>query len=97
MVLFDHLRPQAARGLFGPRPRPKVILFVIFSMFCIYLLASPSSSSSYQVVPWKQPPGSADGSPPEKVLTEGEKKKLYEEKEQRLRDQFAAEYEAAKR
>ncbi|KAH7376385.1 hypothetical protein B0T11DRAFT_20427 [Plectosphaerella cucumerina] len=95
MVLFEHLRPQAARGLFGPRPRPKVILFMVFSMFCIYLLTSQSSGSRYQVVPWKGPPGSSDSSA-EVVLSEAERKKLYEENEQALRDRFAAEYEAAK-
>lgn len=98
--LFDHLRPQAAtRGLFGPRPRPRMVLIAVFSIVCVFLLTSHSSSSSYQAVPWKDPPTSPDGSTeevPEEELSEAQRKERYEKHEQELRDTFAAEYERAK-
>lgn len=102
--MFEMLRPQSSRGVMTPRPRPKLLVFIAFALFAVYLIAFQSSAGGYRVVPWSHEP--AEPAEPEKPPPPEEEEQeqqiqeppqlTREQFEQNLRDEFAAEYEAAK-
>lgn len=94
-TMFDKLRPQAIpRGLSVPRPRPKMLLLLAIALVTVFMLASSSSRGGYHVVPWTEK--LTDHAKSEAEREKDRQHEEYEKHEQEMRDEFAAEYEAAK-
>lgn len=80
----------------GPRPRPRFVLAVGVLILTIYLLGFKSSGDGYHVVPWSR--DQKPDRPRSEQEAERERAREQREKhEQALRDEFAYEYERAKR
>lgn len=105
--MLTMLKQQSSRGFIAPRARPKTLLFLALAIVTVYFLATRGAPAGYHVVPWNQdgtspPPEKA--APPEPPKSEEERKQDEERQkqerekhEQDLRDEFAREYEAAKK
>ncbi|KAK1613481.1 hypothetical protein BDP81DRAFT_336988 [Colletotrichum phormii] len=94
------------RGFVAPRVRPRTLLFLALAVIVIHFCLKVGNESSVQFVSWHdvthdQPPESIVGQPPQtekkQKQEEDARKHKEEEHEQKLRDQFAREYEAAKK
>ena len=85
-----------------------MLFFVTIAVLTVWMLTSHSSDSGYHVVPWQktpppppppppQPPKEAEPQKSPAELEKERKKQEYERHEQALRDEFASEYDAARR
>lgn len=103
--MLTMLKQQSPRGFIVPRARPKTLLFLALAVISVYFLATRGAPAGYRVVPWDHqgaaPSSETVAEPPkseeERKQEEERQKQEREKHEQDLRDEFAREYDAAKK
>jgi hypothetical protein len=93
MQLPAMLKGLQSRRILYSRPRPKTVLILALILVTVYILAFRTTSAGYRVIPWRHEKPEPKPPPTPEEL----ERQKWEQHEQELRDEFKAEYEAAKK